>query len=185
MKGVEMHIDRRRLLFGISAVLGSALSAGAATALDAALKYTPTGEFQILNSRQVVMLRAIMDTIIPTTETTNASGAGVDFYIDHMMAKVLSTDKNQAITDFLATFSAKYASFPEKDAATQYQILNAVDKNMHASGAFFSNYRAMKELVFIGYYTSEIGARQELAYDPFPGPFQNGPTTEYDRTWST
>lgn len=48
--------------------------------------------------------------------------------------------------------------------------------------AFFAT---MKELTVVGYYTSEIGATQELRYLAVPGPYRGCiPFTEARRTWA-
>lgn len=45
--------------------------------------------------------------------------------------------------------------------------------------------RSMKELTLVGYYTSEIGATQELRHEPVPGRFDGCvPFAEIGRTWA-
>ena len=51
-----------------------------------------------------------------------------------------------------------------------------------AGGPFF---RTMKELTLLGYYTSEVGATQELQWIAAPGHFQGcAPIEEVGRTWA-
>ena len=131
------------------------------------------------------MLQAVIDTIVPETDTASASGAGVDLYIDHMIAAVLSRSEGMAITDFLTAFAASYPSFPAMPSSAQYEVLSGIDARLQEDTPFMANYRAVKELTLVGYYTSEEGASVELEYDPVPGPFHIGPVSDYGRSWST
>jgi len=45
--------------------------------------------------------------------------------------------------------------------------------------------RVMKELTLVGYYTSEVGATQELRHEPVPGRYEGCvPFSEIGRTWA-
>lgn len=45
--------------------------------------------------------------------------------------------------------------------------------------------RRMKELTLVGYYTSEVGATQELRHEPVPGRFDGCvPFAQIGRTWA-
>jgi hypothetical protein len=47
-------------------------------------------------------------------------------------------------------------------------------------------FHTMKELTLLGYYTSQIGATQELKYAPVPGRFDGCvPFATVGRAWST
>lgn len=178
-------IDRRRVLVGISAAMGAALSPAAVKAFDAAKSEEQPKDFQSLGTDQQQALRAVIDTIIPQTDTASASGAGVDLYIDHMINAVLNQSEAAAVTDFLDAFSTSYPTFPTLPAQAQHEILSGIDARLQEDTPFMANYRAVKELTLVGYYTSEEGASVELEYDPVPGPFHIGPISDYSRSWST
>jgi gluconate 2-dehydrogenase gamma chain len=180
-----MNIDRRRVLVGITAMMAGALSPAAAKAIEAAASYAPASGFKSLNADQVGMLRAVADTIIPETDTPSASGAGVDLYVDHMITAVLSKPEGKAVTDFLAAFLKKHPGFPDLSASDQLAVLTDIDSRLWEDTVISADYRALKEQVLIGYYTSEVGGSEELEYDPVPGPFHNGTVEDYSRTWST
>ena len=41
----------------------------------------------------------------------------------------------------------------------------------------------LKEAVVFGYYTSQIGASQELGYSPVPGPYREVPFSDVGKVW--
>jgi hypothetical protein len=185
-----MQLDRRRLLVSISAVMGGALSSGAVKALDAAMNIGETVdvsdyEFRALNTEQVKLLRAVMDTILPATDTPGAVGVGVDVYIDQMLAEVLSPTDGLVVPAFLEVFHKKVPQFLSMSANERLKALGEIDAKLRDKDTFHQNYKAVKELTLIGYYTSEIGATEELAYDPVPGPFHVVSTEDYNRNWAT
>lgn len=69
--------------------------------------------------------------------------------------------------DFLAVTSARRA-----------QLLADLDRRTYAGDAHEEDsseyaWRRVKGVIVAGYYTSEIGASKELAYEPAPGRFVN------------
>ena len=180
---MAMAVNRRRVLMGIAGVMGGALSPVAAKALNAAAAFDATAGYQSLSDAEAATLRAVVDTIMPATDTPGATGAGVDYFIDHLMTAVLNQAEAAPISAFLADFAAANPGFHQLPADKQLRILSEVDAALEDDDA--GNYRLVKELTLVGYYTSEAGAAEELAYDPLPGPFQNVSIADYDRTWST
>lgn len=178
-------VNRRQVLAGISLLMGGTLSPSAVKAIEATVLTVSTDRFQSFTTKQVPVLQAVIDTILPETDTASATGAGVDRYIDHMIASVLSEAEGNTIKSFLDEFLKSHPQFLSLSAEEQHQALSAVDAKLWEDTPFAANYRSLKELTLIGYYTSEIGASIELEYDPVPGPFHNGPVSEYGRTWAT
>jgi len=71
--------------------------------------------------------------------------------------------------------------FNELDAEQQISIVAKLDENLEKN----TFYKSFKELTIIGYYTSKIGATEELRYDPVPGPYKEISLVEVGRAWST
>lgn len=179
-------LDRRRVLVGIAALMGGALSPIAAKAVEAATAVDGAGGgYKSLNATQVAMLRAVADTILPASDTPSATDVGVDLFIDHMLTAVFNEAEKAAVPGFLDAFAKKHPRFPSLPANQQVAALTEVDERLWEDTEFSANYRKVKELTLIGYYTSEIGATEELEYDPVPGPFEVVPVADYPRTWST
>ena len=65
-------------------------------------------------------------------------------------------------------------------------LLTALDAEAFAPGAGDHPWKAIKAAILTGYYTSEIGASQELQYEHVPGRFDPDlPLTPGYRAWSS
>ncbi|TNE63615.1 MAG: gluconate 2-dehydrogenase subunit 3 family protein [Alphaproteobacteria bacterium] len=180
-----MELDRRRLLMGLSALMGGMLSPVAVKALDTATDIPADAGFRSFDENEVALMRAVIDTMLPATETPSATGVGVDLYIDHMLAAVLSAEEGAAVKRSLKRIDAAIPGFVDKTAAEQQALLSVIDGQMWQETPEAEEYRAFKSLAIVGYFTSEIGATVALAFDPVPGPFHNGTTREFSRTWAS
>ena len=62
-------------------------------------------------------------------------------------------------------------------------IMTELDNEAATSKTFFEEF---KELVLVGYFSSQIGAEEELRYEQYPGPYQGCvPFEKVGRTWAT
>ena len=108
-----------------------------------------------------------------------------------MLAEWFEADERKIFLVGLARLDelarAKGASaFAAAGEAQQLEILGALEQEAlgEAPGASFITgfrlptaaprvfFRTLKELVLVGYYTSQIGATQELHWNPVPGRFE-------------
>jgi hypothetical protein len=121
---------------------------------------------------------AFMDRVseltIPTTDTPGASAAGVPVFV------LFALDQRVSGLDpaLLPTLQARLdqaagGSFLARPEADQLRILTKLDTAAYAApaqpGAPAYAWRRIKAAIVAGYYTSEIGASQELVYEPVPG----------------
>ena len=171
-----MGLDRRDLLAGAMALLGTELAMPLARALAAETAAAPAPGFAashtIFTADQRSLVAAISERIIPTTDTPGAIAAGVPQFIEMMVADWYETvDRN----DFLNGLGVVegYArvhyetGFTQLAPEEQDQVLTLAMRNQIAGvGGFFGHCR---QLVILGYYTSEIGCKQERVYVPVPG----------------
>ena len=177
-------MDRRdalRILAGTAAipVLPAQLRA-----LSQVLRPAQAGPaFQVLDPHQQATVAAIADLIIPATDTPGATAAGVPRFIDQMLVGWVDADERDHFLAGLADVDQRSRAqsgkpFVECTAAEQTSVLTVLDYEVAAErdaersgvprGRFF---RTMKRLTVVGYYTSEIGAEQELHYQIVPGRF--------------
>ena len=182
-------LDRRhalRLLAGSAGVAASAVwldeltllaeqharhVAPAATASpQATVAFTP----KVLNAHQFQTVGALVDLIIPATETPGARTALVDRFVD----SVLETASENSRTQFLAGLTwlddrsrALFArdfvtATPSQQNDLLTRLSDSADSTSPAEAAagveFFV---AIKLMTITGYYSTEIGLRQELG-DP-------------------
>jgi hypothetical protein len=176
-------MNRRELLKAMSLLIGGAASGSLARAVVAAqstARAPATPVFEALRKKQVA---EIAELIIPTTDTPGAIVAGVPDFIEMMVGEwYTDTERtvfNQGLQEldiwcgeaFGSTFldageAQRTEALRESERqASAYRERVAVqepgDDTIDESAPFFHKIR---ELVIVGYYTSEVGARQEHKY---------------------
>ncbi|MFT7559192.1 MAG: hypothetical protein ACI93R_001097 [Flavobacteriales bacterium] len=145
---------------------------------------------KIFDSKQIEALAAMVEVIIPRTDTPGAKEAGVHYFIDNELACCVSeSERALFIAQFNSLVKIVYTlygkPFDELDVAIQntvmHQIVAAKSPFPATSLAFF---KQLKSLTMLGYYTSKIGASVELAYLPIPGGYDgNFKLKDIGRAW--
>jgi hypothetical protein len=151
--------------------LGSVVHAQSASSKDAPLR--------VLDEPLNRLVTAASECIIPSTDTPGAALAGVTRFIDHMLADWYPADRRdrflKGLTELDARARATHStSFAECSAPDQTRVLSTFDDEVaklrsagSAAGATAAIgddhwFAMLKFLTVWGYYTSEIGERQEL-----------------------
>jgi hypothetical protein len=187
-------LDRRGLLTGASAFLGVELVTPLAKALAADMPLEKTSGFTAshaaFSTEQRALIAAISERIVPTTDTPGAIAAGVPEFIEMMLADWYEpTDRNDFINGLgvfegysRVQFERPFAAIaPEEQDLVLTQAMTG--KISGLSTSFFEHCR---QLVLLGYYTSEIGCKQERVYVPVPGRYDGKyPYAEVRRVFSS
>jgi hypothetical protein len=165
-------MDRRELLSIAALLLGSSVSSSCTRAILSA-GGVPRGEPELLDRNQVLKVSQLSEVIIPQTDTAGAIQAGVPEFIHRVVAQWY-TPRERAVflaglklvdAESHARFGGDFVSATHHQKIAVLQAFEAKDRNSRER-AFFEQ---LKELTVLGYYTSEIGSRQELVYRPVPG----------------
>ena len=173
-------MNRRTAVKSLGVLLGAAVSPGVARAISAGYRAPLVGSaYRVLTAEQGELLATLVEIIIPATDTPGARAARVDAYIDGLLADVFTADER---AQFLAglddvdarTRAAHGVIFVETTPERRVTLMQAMaEEGKNAPprprrrrpkpepGPFFP---WLKELTVVGYYTSEIGATQELKY---------------------
>ena len=242
-------IDRRTALRRLSLALGGVATAPLLSGLLSGCR-TPSElesyTYQTLSEPQQARLAALVDQIIPATDTPGAAEAGVPQFIDLMLSDWYAPEERDA---FLASLDAvdrrAGGSFVDLDPEAQAALVSALDdetfglaeapeidgnvveagregtyqeqqeeQNLVAGaqgdlGEAMSDssttgevntgegtvsvgtsdalpfFRQLKELTLAGYYTSEVGATQELQWIAAPGRYDpDVPLSDVGRAWA-
>ena len=168
--------SRRNFIVGLTALMGSAM---VASACHAAADFNTGAKAAALSDKQLKLVELIGDIIIPDTDTPGAAKADVHGFINHMLAKFMRKKDAKAFMRGLAAFDAKAGGFLSLPADQQVAAVADVDKKLKID----TFYSTLKGLVITGYYTSKIGASEELAYDPIPGQYHEIPFSDIGRIW--
>lgn len=198
-------MNRRELLQRMALLGAGTLTASVANALLAGVPLHTGPAAPVFSKEQSALIAQLAERIIPTTDTPGAIAAGVPAFIERMASEWYTANERKIFNEGLAAFDLycrrQYACAgrlcePEQlDAALRH--FEALASEYHSpvagiaamfGGAVDENtpfFTKFKELTVLGYYTSEVGATQELRYDPMPmrydGDVKFGPD---DRAWS-
>ena len=179
-------MDRRAALERIAWMMGGVLSAstiaGVMNGCSAGEKgtiFTP----RTLTGDRLECVATIADHIIPQTDTPGAREAGVHEFIDNMLTDHFDVEEKQRFMDGLSELEARsYADFRSQfaalEAADQVELLTVLE----AEGVPF--FATIKALSLTGYYTSEVGAMQELHLAPYGSYKADVPFAQIGRTWA-
>jgi hypothetical protein len=190
-------INRRQALRRVGALLGGVVSAPTVAGVLSGCRrqsgdgWSPT----ILSAEQNEMVDTIAEIIIPATDTPGASEANVNRFIDAMVGESYLEEDRKRFMSGLENVNARCkkqygSSFVDCSAEQQRSLVAALDDETFGEDASFDRenppfFRMMKELVIVGYYTSEIGASQELKTNAVPGYYDGDvPYKEVGRAWS-
>jgi hypothetical protein len=187
----ETEHPRRTALKQMALLCGLSLSAQSLDVLAATVKSTAPHATQFLSAEQLQMTGVIADLIIPTTDTPGALAANVHGFLDAYLAECVSKDDQQQFLSGLTkmnkvakdTFKKSFLACTHKQ---QIQLLTAIEKTeLGFTADDKSFFTFFKSLTLFGYYTSEIGATQELAYLAIPGGYHgNFPFAKIGKAWA-
>jgi gluconate 2-dehydrogenase gamma chain len=188
------HITRRDALKQVALLLGGAISGPTlAGALDAATRRrpwtAPGWSPRTLSSEQLELVAVMADHIIPATDTPGGRAAGVQGFVDTLLTDHYSAEERDRFLAGLRDVQSK--RFLEFTPEQQVAMLNAMDEAAYPALQIDSPrspetwfFQRFKELTLVGYYTSQIGATQELHLTPFGAYRGDIPYASVGRAWA-
>ncbi len=192
-----MDISRREALHHLTLLVGGAISAPAVSAILSGCRAEPAPAAwtpEALTTDQVDLLGTLVDLIIPPTDTPGAKDAGVPVFIDKLLRDWVESEDRVRFQTGLAAVDEEMqethgVAFREATPEQQNTLLTRLDQEAiqaREDGAdplpFFAT---LKEWTLVGYYTSEIGATQELQWLAAPGRYDADlPLNEVGPTWA-
>ena len=147
-------------------------------------------KLRTLNAHQNETVLAMIDQIIPATDTPGAKGARVNEFIDVILTEWATDGERENFLNGLADVDKRSnelygKNFVDATSEQQVTLLRAMDEvamserreaprhgntvpelDAQLTGNFF---RVFKGITLHGYYTSEIGFSQELKLQIIPG----------------
>lgn len=170
--------NRRSFLRGASVLVGHAALGQVMTAFAAAPRHA-----RYFSAAEMETLRALVDAILPATDSPAASVAGTHFFIDLALPACATSQAQKTFRSGLELLGSK--KFERLNAAEQVALLEArasADMPLPYDQSFF---RILKDYTLTGYFLSEIGATQALAYEKVPGGFQGDlPLAANQKAWA-
>jgi gluconate 2-dehydrogenase gamma chain len=184
-------MNRRQFIELTSLILsGSSLSLNAHSAeyqqLFALGKNFIEQQVNIFTAPQRELVRALVEIIIPRTDTPGALDAKADHFIELTVAHYMTADERKIFVNGLnalqtdmdnagdkvinsARLTDRLTNLEEQHAeAAWYQLGNRLGNGFDSSAPFICQ---LKELTVVGFFMSEVGATQVLRHNPMPGDF--------------
>ena len=191
--------SRRRFFTRLSAVVGSTAAAQllGGNAIPTALAYTPrpdsaNSDGKLFRQQEMQILRDICAQVIPQTATAGAAEVDTHGFIDNLLFHCYGAVEQQQAKSVLAKIeqisSKRYGlAFHDADQALQLALLEELEK---PTGGFDqqdrANFKFLKGQIVFGYYTSEVGASEELVYLAMPGGFKGSvPYKSIGKAWGS
>jgi len=203
-------MDRRTLLKNTALLLGGIASSSVTRAVLAGVDGQVAIKTPIFTTIQKEKCSVLTEMIIPQTDTPGAIEAGVPHFVE-MMVSDWYTDRERQI--FLAGLEAldhyckenfskqflqcnadqRISALEQAELDTEGYKAEASDMTGGGEGSLVPGpedegkpfFTKIKELTVLGYYTSEVGAKQELRYDPMPMEYKDIDFADVGRQWSS
>jgi hypothetical protein len=126
-------------------------------------------------------LRALVDVILPATDSPAASAADTHYFIDLAIPACATAVAQKTFRAGLQAF----AGFDALSADKQVAVLKTradQDIPLPYDDSFF---KILKDYTLVGYFLSEVGATQALAYLRVPGGYQGDlPLAPNQKAWA-
>jgi hypothetical protein len=195
-------MNRREVLARVALVTGGSLASSfAQAALRGTFLHMPPPQ-SAFSDEQRRMVALLAELIIPRTETPGAIDAGVPVFIDQIVSSWYTPVERGIFIEGLASLDSFCTDawgrrFLACDLERQIQALAHADESARqykqkpasrireAPDEHSPFFYKLKLLTVLGYYTSEVGATQELSYNPVPGRYDGD--VDFDkvgRQWS-
>ncbi|NND06050.1 MAG: gluconate 2-dehydrogenase subunit 3 family protein [Saprospiraceae bacterium] len=183
-------ISRRRAIEKTSTIMCGALSSSLVLGVlsgcraDIDLDWTP----QAFTNVEAMIVADFAEQVLPTTDTPGAKEAGVESFVEKMVAEYLSNKEQEVFRNGLSWLQER--KFHTATPEIQYNMMMELaeqarmEKQQRDAKPFFL---LAKEMILLGFFTSEIGATQVLNYDPIPGIYQGCKPLEEvgGKTWAS
>lgn len=190
----NFSLDRRDMFKGLLAISAAGALAACGSANEPGERSQPSETSEssgYFNATEMAQIAALADTIIPSTETAGAVGAGVPNTLQTLATEWGNDDFRTYWRTGLSGLISKLEDgespgFAEMTADQRHSVLNAHDARVFDGEIEDGFYRDFKATVVQAYYMSETGASEELAYEPVPGEFIGCvELSDYPKTWAT
>ena len=188
---------RRSILFGLSAIIGSAgatkMLGGNALGVAMAYQNRPDGvqaAGRLFTNGQMQILREVCQLVIPKTDTPGAADLDTHGFIDNQLVRCHRADEQLRAVKLLKLMDSSAKKQFKKNfiQSSEHQQLSLLTSIENAKNGFLADdaehVAFLKQLIVFGYFTTEIGATEELAYLPVPGGFKGSiPYSSVNKAW--
>jgi hypothetical protein len=136
-----------------------------------------------LSGAELRRIAVLVDMILPETDSPAATAAGTHEFVDVALGGCASPKQQATFREGLAALAADgFDTMSAQERLAWLQRRAASDVVLPYDESFF---KILKDYTLTGYFHSEIGATQALAYERVPGGFQGDiPLTADQKAWA-
>jgi hypothetical protein len=183
-------MNRRKALSLTATLLGSTIIGSEVLLSGCSIKEGPVFD---PSQEQIDLLDMIGETILPETEQSHgAKAAQIGKFMKSIVADCYDQEEQTSFTDgmdniaslSLDSYGSPFAEMSEKD---RLELLSGLEEASRANAEEGSThyYVMMKQLTIWGYFSSEIGSREALRFNPVPGRFDGCiPYVAGEKAWA-
>lgn len=188
--GRNASVSRREVLAGAIAMVGGASLLAGCSDKEIGQLDLHAGERRFFDPDQSALLTRVADVVMPATDTPGAIGAGVDRFIDGLMADWASASTSARVVATLGAIDETARqdlgrAFVECGEGDQAALLGRLAGSASGDDAQVPGFGELRNLILAGYYTSEVGASVELQFELVPGRYlECVPVEEIGRAWA-
>lgn len=170
--------DRRSFLLGASVLMGHVAFGDVARAFAE----TPRKAL-FFTDPELSTLRVLVDVILPATDSPAASAADTHYFIDAALPACASPAAQAVFRAGLRSLiEAGFAGLSPDAQVALLKARAAKDIALPYDESFF---KILKDYTLTGYFLSEVGATQALAYERVPGGYQGDlPLAPGQKAWA-
>jgi len=186
-------MKRRTAIKNTAFFMGGILSASAIATIFDSCVAPAAGEVwtpDFFSVDQGKLVTKIADILIPSTDTAGAVETLVPQFVDRVVKLRLTAEDQTAVQAGFKAFeeacqAANGKGFLKCSDAEQLAFLQAQEKTALKSEDP-TLFGGLKELIYRGYFTSEVGATEVLKYESVPGNYDGCiPFSEVNGSWAT
>ena len=156
---------------------------------------------QFFTNAEAECISALVDTILPRTETPGALDVNVDVFLDRIFAQTYDEAGQAKVRADIFAFNSKckkihgaiYSKLSDNDQVNVLQK-EELDSGKYSQGVWgkavgeqqpIGFYRSIKSMAIWAYCTSEKIGKEVLSYDPIPGEYLGCiPLSDIGNKWS-
>ena len=178
-------INRRKALERTSILLGGVLTTSIWTGVLSGCEAPKELDWlpKFMTRDEAMLTEIIVDILNPRTETPGASDALVHRFIDEMLDGYFDPREQKTVRNGLKELQE--TGFSDLSNDKRIEVLKDLSGKV-GQGSSESFFQIIRSMTLLGYFTSEVGATQALAYDPIPGTYEGCiPINKYGgKSWS-
>jgi hypothetical protein len=126
----------------------------------------PSRTWLFFEKEEQLVIKEIVDIIIPGTSTKSASETGVHIFLDEVFGKCLSPDQRKLMKTGIFRATADWNSQQDK-----VRYVKMLDNKAFMNDPAFQWFKIVKQYTMIGFFTSEEGTTRAGDYQKMPAAF--------------